>query len=120
MDDIYRMVSTTLSDLMRQVVTKDQTANDVLRQTVDILNYANDAIRAVQKKYGSKANNLIYYGFYVYQVPDRGYRFAPEHRKRLRLSLCNKRIDDSQKFRFTEKDFHPPHGFNTFTVTEHA
>lgn len=120
MDDIYRMVTTTLSDLMRQVVTGDQGADDVLRQAVNILNYANDAIRAVQKKYGSKANNLIYYGFYVYKLPLMNAYLAPDRHRRLRLSLNNKRIEDRDTFRFKANDFKPPQTFKIYTVTEHA
>ena len=96
LDDIYRMVSTTLSDIMRQVVNRDiYNTEDALDQIIHILNYSNDAIRQVCKKYGSKANNLIYFRFYT--------RNQYANSSRVRLTFNNKRMKDLENFRHPDE-----------------
>lgn len=64
-DDVYQMVSTTLSDILRHLVIPDSEMNRNMaeQQIVDILNYSNDALRAITKKYGSKIDKTIYFGY---------------------------------------------------------
>lgn len=96
LDDIYRMVSTTLSDMMRQIVNRDIENNETtMKQIIDILNYSNDAIKQVCRKYNSKANNLLYFRFYKRQ------HYSGS--SRLRLTFDNKRMKDLENFRSPDK-----------------
>jgi hypothetical protein len=91
-DDIYRMVTTTLSDILRQIVTRDiSDPEDAMNPIINILNYSNDAIKEVCKKYGSKANHLLYFKFYRRQM------YAGS--SRIRLTFCNKRMEHLENFR---------------------
>ena len=97
LDDIYRMVSTTLSDILRQIVVRGpySSTEGALEQIIHILNYSNDAIRMVCKKYNSKANNLLYFKFYA--------RKLNPGSSRLRLTFNNKRMSDLENFRTPDK-----------------
>jgi len=91
-DDIYRMVTTTLSDILRQIVTRDISDPEyAMNPIINILNYSNDAIKAVCKKYGSKANYLLYFKFYK--------RSMYGDSSRIRLTFNNKRMETLENFR---------------------
>jgi len=61
-DDVYRMASTIISDILRQLVLKDvdMTVTTAEQQIVDILNYSNNILSNISNKYGSKADSKIY------------------------------------------------------------
>ena len=91
-DDIYRMVTTTLSDILRQIVTRDiSDPEDAMNPIINILNYSNNAIKEVCKKYSSKANHLLYFKFYKRTTYGESYR--------IRLTFNNKRMETLEDFR---------------------
>ena len=114
-NDIYQMLVTTISDILRQIVIGDISAFDAESNVINILNYSNDAIKNVHKKYNSKASNILYFKFY-------------EHTSRyysstyLRLTFNPKRIKivdtiPSDEFKFTKMTFIPPGGgYTDYTI----
>ena len=57
--DVYRMLSTTITDILRQLVTKDITHREAYEVTSGLLKYGNTAIAQIMDKYGSKHNGLM-------------------------------------------------------------
>ncbi len=104
-EDVYQMVSTTLSDILRQLVIPNSgmVRNMAEQQIVDILNYANDAIRTITKKYGSKTDRTIYFGYKILES-----RYSS--RKDLQIVYKRKEwLQRADEFRFeVGKTFVPP------------
>ena len=74
-DDVYQMASTTISDILRQILSNDSHMDVVTaeQQIVDILNYSNDALKNISKKYSSKVDNTLCFR-YLYMNYYRSYR----------------------------------------------
>lgn len=70
-DDVYRMASTTLSDILRQIITPDSGMDVYMaeKQVVDILNYSNSVLNSITNKYSSKIDYTIYLGYRVERRP---------------------------------------------------
>lgn len=105
-DDVYQMVSTTLSDILRQLVIPNSGMNRNMaeQQIVDILNYANDAIRTITKKYGSKVDKAIYFRYKVLQS-----RYSDRKDIRIYYELSPHFNNRLEEFRFeVGKTFVPP------------
>jgi hypothetical protein len=84
LDDVYQMVVTTLSDILRKIVTDKSYCDQAENEICGILNYANTALSEIATKYGSTADNGIYMRFF-------------ERYKTLRYTTNNKNKTDEEK-----------------------
>jgi len=105
LDDIYQMAATTVSDILRQLITDGSGMNDhtAEKQIVDILNYANEALADVGNKYNSRVDNSIFFKYFTYKkiyLPD----------TRLYYTYDVRRKDPGFKFE-VGKTFVPPEGY---------
>ena len=103
LDDVYRMVTTTVSDILRQLVTSSSDMDVCLarKEITYILNYANGAIDAIAKKYKSKADYTLFWKYYKYHGAARGINVTYDNAHKLPCEL-------GKVFMFTEKTYDVP------------